>query len=361
MHVQNDKKRIPDNTSKWPILLKNFDKLKTRTSHYTPVPAGNSPLHRPIREYIKYGFINLDKPANPSSHEIVSWVKRILRVQKTGHSGTLDPMVTGSLIVCIDRTTRLVKSQQGAGKDYVCICSFNNQVDGGASKISKTLHMLTGAIFQRPPLKSAVKRQLRVRTIYFNKLLDYDEQRRLAIIWISCQAGTYIRTFCIHLGLMLGVEAHLQELRRIRSGTMSENDNMVTMHDILDAIWLFDNYNDETYLRRVVMPLEILLSKNKRVVIKDSAVNAICYGAWLTIPGILRYEESIEMGDEIVIMTTKGEAVALGVAQMSTSMLASCDHGIIAKIKRVIMEKDLYPRRWGLGPMSLQKHNERIK
>lgn len=61
------------------------------------------------------GFINLDKPANPSSHEVVAWIRRILRVEKTGHSGTLDPKVTGCLIVCVDRATRLVKSQQSAG------------------------------------------------------------------------------------------------------------------------------------------------------------------------------------------------------------------------------------------------------
>jgi TruB family pseudouridylate synthase (N terminal domain)/DKCLD (NUC011) domain len=61
------------------------------------------------------GVINLDKPSNPSSHEVVAWLRRILRVEKTGHSGTLDPKVTGCLIVCIDRATRLVKSQQGAG------------------------------------------------------------------------------------------------------------------------------------------------------------------------------------------------------------------------------------------------------
>ena len=65
---------------------------------------------------MRYGVINLDKPANPSSHEVVAWLKRMLRVEKTGHSGTLDPKVTGGLIVCIDRATRLVKAQQGAGK-----------------------------------------------------------------------------------------------------------------------------------------------------------------------------------------------------------------------------------------------------
>ena len=71
----------------------------------------------------------------------------------------------------------------------------------------------------------------------------------------------------------------MQELRRVRSGVQSENDNMVTMHDVLDAQWMLDNLRDETYMRRVVKPLEALLTRHKRVVIKDTAVNAICYGA----------------------------------------------------------------------------------
>ncbi len=76
-------------TSTWPLLLRNYDQLLTRTSHYTPIPCGSSPLARSLKEHISYGVINLDKPANPSSHEVVSWIKRILRVEKTGHSGTL--------------------------------------------------------------------------------------------------------------------------------------------------------------------------------------------------------------------------------------------------------------------------------
>uniref|UniRef100_A0A8C5VA69 Dyskerin-like domain-containing protein n=1 Tax=Microcebus murinus TaxID=30608 RepID=A0A8C5VA69_MICMU len=104
-------------TSQWPLLLKNFDKLNVRTAHYTPLPSGSNPLKREIGDYIRTGFINLDKPSNPSSHEVVAWIRRILRVEKTGHSGTLDPKVTGCLIVCIERATRLVKSQQSAGKE----------------------------------------------------------------------------------------------------------------------------------------------------------------------------------------------------------------------------------------------------
>jgi H/ACA ribonucleoprotein complex subunit 4 len=115
-------------TSQWPLLLKNFDKLNVRSNHYTPLPHGASPLKRDIKEYVKSGFICLDKPANPSSHEVVAWIKRILRVDKTGHSGTLDPKVTGCLVVCIDRATRLVKSQQTAGKEYVCIYRLHESI-----------------------------------------------------------------------------------------------------------------------------------------------------------------------------------------------------------------------------------------
>ncbi|KAG1716545.1 hypothetical protein ID866_597 [Astraeus odoratus] len=341
-------------TSQWPLLLKNYDKLLVRSSHFTPIPSGSSPLKRDIVSYVKSGVINLDKPSNPSSHEVVAWIRRILRVEKTGHSGTLDPKVTGCLIVCIDRATRLVKSQQGAGKEYVCVLRLHSSLPNPTA-LPRSLQTLTGALFQRPPLISAVKRQLRIRTIYESKLLEFDEKRNLAVFWVSCEAGTYIRTLCVHLGLLLGVGGHMQELRRVRSGAMSENDDIVTMHDVLDAQWTYDNTRDESYLRRVIRPLESLLVGYKRIVVKDSAVNAVCYGAKLMIPGLLRYEEDIAVNEEVVLMTTKGEAIALAIAQMSTVELATCDHGVVAKVKRCIMERDTYPRRWGLGPVALQK------
>ena len=341
-------------TSTWPLLLKNYDKLLVRSGQYTPIPTGCSPLKRDIKSYISSGVINLDKPSNPSSHEVVAWIKRILRVEKTGHSGTLDPKVTGCLIVCVDRATRLVKSQQGAGKEYVCIVRLHDALED-EKELSRALEDLTGALFQRPPLISAVKRQLRVRTIYESKLFEFDNKRHLGVFWASCEAGTYMRTLCVHLGMLLGVGGHMQELRRVRSGALSENDDMVTLHDILDAQWLYDNTRDESYLRRCIRPLESLLLNYKRIVVKDSAVNSVCYGAKLMIPGLLRYEAGIELNDEVVLMTTKGEAIAIGIAQMSTVDLSTCDHGVVAKIKRCIMERDTYPRRWGLGPVAQQK------
>merc|ERR1711992_305206 len=264
-----------------------------------------------------------------------------------------DPKVTGCLIVCIERATRLVKSQQAAGKEYVCIYRLHESVE--KKRVAQELERLKGALFQRPPLISAVKRQLRVRTCYESKLIEHDQDRNLGIFWVSVEAGSYIRTMCVHMGLLLGVGGQMQELRRVRSGIQSEQEGMMTMHDILDAQWVYDNHKDETYLRRVIRPLEALLTNHKRIIMKDSSVNAVCYGAKVMLPGVLRYDDGIEMGQEIVVCTTKGEAICIALAQMTTATMASCDHGIVAKIKRVIMERDTYPRKWGLGPKATVK------
>lgn len=342
------------NTSNWPLLLKNISDLNVRSYHYTPIPAGFNPMNRPIQEHLKYGVINLDKPSNPSSHEIVAWVKKILRIEKTGHSGTLDPKVTGCLIVCLNRGTRLVKAQQSAGKEYVAVVRFHGPISD-PKEIETNLKKLTGTCFQRPPLISSVKRELRVRTIYKSELWEYDKEKNLALIWMSCEAGTYVRTLCVHLGFLCKVGAHMQELRRVRSGIFREDSTLVSMHDVLDAQYMFEQTKDESYLRKVVLPIESLLVTYPRIVIKDSSVNAICYGAKLTLPGVLRFENGIDVGSEVVLITTKGEAVAIAIAQMSTSVMVTCDHGIVAKTKRVIMDKDTYPRKWGEGPHAKKK------
>ena len=311
-------------------------------------------MSRPMEEYLKYGVLNLDKPANPSSHEVVAWIKKILKVEKTGHSGTLDPKVTGCLIVCINRATRLVKSQQSAGKEYVGVLKLHGVIDS-EKQLALAVERLTGPVFQKPPLIAAVKRELRIRHIYELKMLEFNEEENLGVLWVSCEAGTYVRVLCVHLGLMLGVGAHMEDLRRVRSGALTENETLVTMHDLKDAQWLYENQKDESYLRRIILPLEYLLTDYPRIVVKDSCVNAICYGAKLMLPGVLRYAKDIEVGKECVIMTTKGEAIALGIAEMTAAVVADCDHGCVARIKRVIMDRETYPRRWGLGPRAQQK------
>ena len=104
--IRNSFEGVHTNSKDWPFLLKNFDKMNVKETKYTPIKAGSTPLKRSLKDYLKYGVINLDKPSNPSSHEVVAWIKKILEVEKTGHSGTLDPKVTGCLIVCLERYIR---------------------------------------------------------------------------------------------------------------------------------------------------------------------------------------------------------------------------------------------------------------
>ncbi|KAF7682559.1 H/ACA ribonucleoprotein complex subunit CBF5 [Astathelohania contejeani] len=343
-NINNILSEVSTPTETLPLLLRNLSQMCTKDTQYTPLASGSIPELRNLSEYLKYGVITLDKPAGPSSHEVVTWIKNILEADKTGHSGTLDPQVSGCLTVCLNRATRLTKSQQSAGKEYVCVIEFHDKTK--KHRLEEVVAKLTGTILQRPPLISAVKRTLRLRTIYKIELIEFE--KRQALFKVSCEAGTYIRTLCEHIGLLLGVGAHMKELRRIRSGNSHESE-CVTLHDLMDAMWEYRKTKNEKYIRRVIKPLETLLVEYPKIVIKDSCVNAICYGAQLTIPGILRYDSAINTGNDVVIITTKGEAVALATALMASSEIAIANHGIVAKTKRVIMEIDCYPRSWKMG------------
>ena len=147
----------------------------------------------------------------------------------------------------------------------------------------------------------------------------------------------------------------MAELRRVRSGSLDESLNFVSLHDVLDAMWLYENKHDESYLRRVVQPLECLLTSYKKIIIKDSAVNAVSYGAPLLIQGIVRYSAGLQVGDQIVLVTTKGEAIALAQAQMSAADIAGLNHGMAAKPTRVIMDRNTYEKQWGKGEMALER------
>lgn len=325
------------------LLLKDIESMITKSNEYIPSGHGTLPVNRPINEYLKYGVLTIDKPANPSSHEVVTWVKNVLECGKTGHSGTLDPKVTGVLGICLNRATRLTKSQQNAGKTYVCCIEFNSETT--RPKFEQACKTLTGHLYQRPPLMCAVKRDLRLRWIYEINIIEFQSQK--ALFEVKCEAGTYIRSLCTHIGLFIGCGAFMSDLRRTQSGYISEKD-CVTLHDMQDAYHIYKTTNEEKYLRRVIKPMESILTHYPRIMIKDSAVNAICYGGQLTARGILKYDANIDTNELAVLITAKGEAVALVKPLVAACQLKDIEKGIVTKTKRVIMEKDLYPKCWGI-------------
>ena len=305
---------------------------------------GTDPLGRPLEEYIKYGLIVVDKQAGPTSHEIVAWVKRLLELDRAGHGGTLDPKVTGVLPIGLQESTKVVQALLVSGKEYVCVMRTHADVE--ESRVIEALGLLVGEIYQRPPVRSSVRRRLRTRVIYG---IDYHEgDGRNWLFRVACQSGTYIRKLCYDVGEVLGCGAHMQELRRSRSGPFTEAD-LVSMYDLSEALELLREEGDEAMLRRVIRPLEDALGLLPKIWVRDSAVDALCNGAALAMPGVLRLSSGIGRGSMVAVLTQKGEAVALMEAEASTEEIVGAEKGLAAKPLRVILRRGTYPRMWGSG------------
>ncbi|MEM4523819.1 MAG: RNA-guided pseudouridylation complex pseudouridine synthase subunit Cbf5 [Archaeoglobaceae archaeon] len=302
---------------------------------------GCPPNKRSVEEHIKKGFVCVDKPKGPSSHEVVVWVRNILQVKKTGHAGTLDPKVTGVLPVFIETATKLVKFLQESSKEYVCLMRLHGDVK--EEEIKKVFKMFTGKIFQKPPLKSAVKKELRIREIYNIQILEIDG--RDILFKISAESGTYIRKLCKDIGEVLGVGAHMQELRRIRTGNFLETDSY-TIQDLLDAYVFWKEEGDEKYIREIIKPMELAVANVPKIVIKDTAVDAICHGANLSIKGVSMVEKNVKRDSTVAIFTAKGELVALGKALVNAEDMLELKRGIVVDVERVLMERGVYPSIW---------------
>jgi len=323
-----------------PSEIKRETLIKSQDA--TDVRFGKKPAERPIGAYIQKGVINLDKPAGPTSHEVTSWVKKILELEKAGHSGTLDPNVTGLLPVMLGDATKAVDALLTAGKEYICLMKLHTEVP--EKKIKSVLSEFTGEIFQKPSIKSAVKRETRTREIYYFELLEIEDNNLL--FKVGCEAGTYIRKLCHDMGLAAGTGAHMQELRRTKTGPFREDETLVTLHDLQDAYIAWKENGSEVLLRKVISPMESGLSHLPRIVIRDNAVDAVCHGAALAAPGVLTVESGIEKGDTVVVFTLKGEAVSFGKAQMKSYDILKAATGIVANTDRVFMEAGTYPKGW---------------
>ncbi|MCC7553449.1 MAG: RNA-guided pseudouridylation complex pseudouridine synthase subunit Cbf5 [Methanobacteriaceae archaeon] len=303
---------------------------------------GSKPEDRPIKEYISKGIINLDKPSGPTSHEIDSWVKRILKCDRTGHGGTLDPKVTGILPVGIDDATKSIQLLLEAPKEYVCLLRLHDDVN--EDKIREVFNEFTGKIYQNPPVKSAVKRELRARNIYYSTI--YEIEGRDVLFKIGCEAGTYVRTYCHNVGEVLAVGAHMAELRRTQVGSFNENNNLTTLQDLTDAYHFYLEDGDENYLREAIVPMEKAADYLPKIIIRDSAVDAICHGADLAVGGILSISENIKKNDLIAIFTLKGELVASGHSLLNLEEILISDSGIVVNTNKVFMKTDIYPMMW---------------
>jgi len=328
--------------------------LVTIDEDLTDESYGYYPYKRPIEVLLDYGIILLDKPSGPTSHEVVSWVRKMLGVDKAGHSGTLDPPVTGLLPIGLGEATKALSLLLLGPKEYYAVARIHDPVS--ETKLKSVLSEFVGEIYQRPPQRSSVKREIRTRKIYELELLE--QKGKLILLRVLCQAGTYVRKLIYDIGEVLGCGATMVELRRTRVSNLSESNGFVRLHDLLDAVYEWKEDKKEDKIRKLIKPIEFAISSVKSVVIRDSAVDAICHGAKLAIPGILQLSSDIVKGDIVCIYTLKKELVAIGEALMSTKEIEDASKGIAFSTKRVIMKPGTYPKLWRSKKSSIEESKE---
>ncbi|MGC9050962.1 RNA-guided pseudouridylation complex pseudouridine synthase subunit Cbf5 [Pyrobaculum sp.] len=305
---------------------------------------GKPPSQRSAEEHIRYSMVILDKPRGPSSHEVAAWVKKILGVDRAGHAGTLDPKVSGVLPIAVAEGTKVLMALSRSDKVYVAVAKFHGDVD--VERLRAVLQEFQGVIYQKPPLRSAVKRQLRTRHVYSLELLELDG--RYAVIKMHVEAGTYARKIIHDIGEVLGVGANMRELRRVAVSCYSE-DEAVTLQDLADAYYIWRRYGDDTYLRRVLLPIEEAARHLPKIWVRDSAVDALCNGAPLAAPGVSKFETPFSAGDLVAMFTLKGELIGIGRALASSEEVKKMERGLVVRTDRVVMRRGTYPAMWKRG------------
>jgi len=266
------------------------------------------------------GILLVDKPRGPSSHQVAAWVGDILKTS-VGHSGTLDPMVSGVLVVMLGKAVRLAPLLLQHEKEYIACMRLHADIP--KERVEEVVKGFTGRVYQRPPRRSAVKRALRIRVIHKIEVLDMQE--RLVLLRVRCEAGTYIRSICVHIGNVLGCGAQMIELRRTMSGGFTTNETH-TLQEIKDAMI------DGT-IESLILPPEKAIGDIPHIIIRESAAKEILHGASLAAPGILKFDK-FKKGQNVTLVSPDGKLIALAEALYDNDKMPTAN-GLVAKPVRV--------------------------
>lgn len=292
---------------------------------------GKSPEKRSVEELLSAGVINLNKPKGPTSHDVVERVKRILRIKKAGHGGTLDPAVTGVLPIALGKATKALIAILLSGKEYVCLARFHKEIE--RDELEKAIKGFVGKIEQLPPIRSAVKRVKRLKQIYRFEILE--QQGRYFLFKIDCQAGVYIRKLIHDLGLALNIGAHMVQLVRTRAGPF-KLDQSVRLNELVKA-------ESEKMLKEIILPIEKIAENLKKVWIEDKAVDKIAHGGAVDVNDIVKLDDSIAINDTVALFTLKNELIAFGIAKISSAEIMEKNEGLAIKTWKVFLEPEIYP------------------
>jgi len=211
---------------------------------------------KPIQELINFSIINIDKPSDWTSFDVVNYIRKALHLKKAGHFGTLDPMVTGVLPIGLEKTTKIQEFFMHKDKTYIGTMRLHKPVE--KKELEEYMKAFIGKITQLPPQKSRVKRQERQREVFEFKILNIKNKGKDIEFIAKVEAGTYIRKLVHDLGLMMS-GAHMTKLRRTQAGIFLEKDS-ITMDEFKQAMNDYRNGNEES-LRKILIDSESVIKK----------------------------------------------------------------------------------------------------
>jgi tRNA pseudouridine55 synthase len=283
------------------------------------------------------GVIIIDKPAGKTSHDVVSEVKKILGVKKAGHTGTLDPMVTGVLPVCLNEATKLAGFLTGEDKEYLATMLLGVKTDTldiegkitsqsdnlvTEEEIRAAMAQMVGTIKQVPPAYSAVKYcgkplykwarkgvllDMEPREVKIHSIVIEDISFPHVTFRVVCSKGTYIRTLCSDVGDLLGLGACLYSLRRLRNGFFSE-EMAVSLNN-------YDDNDKKNILLEKLLPMAQLLPLLTTIELEDHSAAKLLNG-WQPSVEMMKEHDLpfLKAGDMVKFIS--GSGYLLAVAEM---------------------------------------------
>lgn len=285
-----------------------------------------------ISSLLKNCFIVVDKPRAPPSAQVGTWVRDILEVEKSGHIGTLDPAVSGVLIIALGKAVKLSKFLSGQDKEYVAIMQLHKKIS--ENKIRLVFKQFMGEIQQKPPLRSAVAKKVRKRTIHEMEIIEIEDKKIL--FKVKCQGGTYIRKLIFDMGKKLGCGANMLELRRIKSGNITEKE-CNSIYEIKDAYWEYKEKNDSSKLEKMLISPEKMLDFLPSIKIKNTAVSSIAYGSPIYKKALI---EEYNFEKDVFVRVFSEDEIFLCTAKIIDGK------EMYAKIDVNFLDKENYKKKW---------------
>ncbi len=275
------------------------------------------------------GFIVIDKPKGPTSHQVDYWIREILGIRKVGHVGTLDPNASGVLVMALGNAVKLIDVAHESPKEYVAVMKLHSEFS--MEKLQAVFRDFTTEIYQIPPMRSAVARNLRKRRIFEMELLEVSG--RNVLFRTKCESGTYIRTLCTDMGYMICFGGQMSELRRTSTGPFTESQ-CCTLQDVSDAVKLKES-GDSSMWSNIFIPIDYLFRSSPKIVVKNSAIDNISHGSDLFPGGIKAVLGNPKRGDRVALISEKNQLLGTGIMLVSYEEILDVK---VVDLDRVLIE-----------------------